>query len=246
MFERFDLNLHQIYKMQNQTKSVLEETLNIKEEMFCPLCLASVDSTITGPLDLKLWHCHNCELVFKDPKHRPSQSEEEQRYLKHQNDKSDKDYIEFLKHAINPALEFFEPEAEGLDFGCGPNPVLSSIVKEVGYECSNYDPIFFPDFPDERMDFLFATESFEHFFNPIRDIKLITAILRPGGILTVMTNRWKELDQLTDWWYIRDKTHVAFYHRKTFDYICAQFGYSILFDDGDKVIILEKGVVFER
>jgi SAM-dependent methyltransferase len=110
---------------------------------------------------------------------------------------------------------------EGLDFGCGPNPVLPDILKSAGYGCLNYDPIFFLDFPDERVDFIFATETFEHFFNPLREMKFITALLRPGGILTVMTQRWKSPDQFADWWYVRDITHVSFFHKKTFDYICS-------------------------
>jgi hypothetical protein len=80
----------------------------------------------------------------------------------------------------------------------------------------------------------------------MREMKLITALLRPGGILTVMTHRWTNLDQVADWWYLRDKTHVVFFHRKTFDYICSQFGFAILFDDGDKVMVMEKEVVVDR
>jgi len=214
--------------------------------MLCPLCSHTANNPFNSPLEVKLWHCSNCELVFKDPESRPSLGEEEARYLEHNNDGGEKGYVDFLKLAINPAMEFFEPRMDGMDYGCGPNPVLSTIIKAAGHDCFNYDPIFFPELPDERMDYIFATESFEHFFNPLREMKLITALLRPGGILTVMTHRWKELDQVADWWYLRDKTHVAFFHKKTFDYICHQFGFAILFDDGEKVMVMEKEVVVDR
>lgn len=214
-------------------------------EIICPLCLGFVERSLLGPLNYQLWHCNNCELVFKDEKHWPSQQAEKERYLEHNNEET-QGYIDFLKQALSPALQFFEPGMEGLDFGCGPNPVLSKMIQEAGFECFNYDPIFFPEFPDERMDFIFATESFEHFFNPYQELKLITALLRPGGLLTIMTHRWKEKEKLSDWWYLRDKTHVTFYHRKTFDYICSEFGYSVLFDDGEKVLVLEKDVVREK
>lgn len=232
--------------MQNQTEALSEDSAVGCEDVLCPLCLNAVDETFTDSLDIKIWICNHCELIFKDPGSRPSHDEERARYLVHQNNNGNQGYINFLKKAVNPAIDFIEPGSEGLDFGCGPNPVLSEIVKEAGFACLNYDPIFFPEFPDERMDFIFATECFEHFFNPMREMNLMTALLRPGGFLIIMTQQWKDKEQLADWWYMRDKTHVAFYHQKTFDYICEQFGYTIQFDDGEKVLILQKDVVRER
>ncbi len=213
--------------------------------MNCPLCPNIIDSSIEGRINYKLWHCPNCDLVFKDPELRPAPADEKSRYKYHNNNSDNKGYIDNLNLAVKPAIKLFEPGMGGLDYGCGPEPVLSGLVEKEGFECFNYDPIFFPEFPDERMDFIFATETFEHFFEPQRDIKLITALLRPGGILTVMTERWNNLDQLADWWYLRDITHVSFFHKKTFDYICSKFGYSVLYDDS-KVIILEKDVVTDR
>lgn len=233
----------EIYYLQSMSESVLEGKVTMVDEVLCPLCSHIVNSNFTGGVNTKLWHCNNCELIFKDPSERPSYDNEEQRYREHNNNDQNKGYVDFLKQAVNPALSFLAPEMTGLDFGCGPNPVLSTIVKQSGYDCLNYDPFFFPDLPDERMDFIFATESFEHFFYPCREIKMITALLHPSGILTVMTHRWKELDNIASWWYVRDKTHVSFYHRKTFDYICSKYGYNILYDDGEKVLVMEKVVV---
>lgn len=212
----------------------------------CPLCYQSGNHQIRGQAEGGLYHCTSCELIYKSTILHPSHSEELERYLEHNNDENSKGYIDFLNKAVKPALDFMEPEMEGLDFGCGPNPVLSQIVTEAGYSCANYDPLFFPELPDERLDFIFATECFEHFFDPNREMRLITALLRPGGILTIMTNRWSELEKVSDWWYVRDKTHVVFYHQKSFDYLCKTYGYSVLFDDGESVLVLQKDVVASR
>ena len=214
--------------------------------MKCPLCSQLVSHQMRDLTNSELYHCRNCELIFKNPKVHPSQSEEAERYLEHNNDESSKGYVDFLNKAVKPTRNFMEPGMEGLDYGCGPNPVLSQIITEAGFTCANYDPIFFPELPDERMDFIFATECFEHFFDSIKEMRLITALLRPGGILTIMTNRWRELDKVADWWYVRDKTHVVFYHQKSFEYICKTFGYSVLFDDGESVLVLQKDVVANR
>lgn len=224
------------------TESAVDKLAGVE----CPLCFQGVHQQLRGPLNIELYHCDNCELIFKNKEDRPSQTEETERYLEHNNDESSKGYVDFLKKAVQPALNFMEAGMEGLDFGCGPNPVLSQIVNEAGFSCANYDPLFFPELPDERMDFIFATECFEHFFHPNKEMRLITALLRPGGILTIMTNRWRELEKVADWWYVRDKTHVVFYHQKSFEYLCKTFGYSVLFDDGESVLVLQKEVVASR
>lgn len=231
-----------MHQMVEITESAVGEQVGVK----CPLCSQSVGHEMRGPANIGLYHCSNCELVFKDPKSLPSQSEEKERYLEHNNDESSKGYVDFLNKAVKPTLDFLDPGMEGLDFGCGPNPVLSQIVTEAGYGCANYDPLFFPELPDERLDFIFATECFEHFFHPSKEMRLITALLRPGGILTIMTNRWSELEKVSDWWYVRDKTHVVFYHQKSFEYLCKTFGYTVLSDDGDSVLVLQKEVVASR
>ncbi|HKL71418.1 MAG TPA: methyltransferase domain-containing protein, partial [Marinilabiliaceae bacterium] len=125
-------------------------------------------------------------------------------------------------------------------------PVLPSIIEKDGFICELYDPYFFPELPDERKDFIFATECFEHFFEPAKEMQLITSLLIPQGVLSIMTQRWDEETAFSTWWYAQDKTHVLFFHNDTFKYICRQFNFSVLHDDGEKVIVLQKNVVREN
>ncbi|GAO29350.1 putative methyltransferase associated with DUF414 [Geofilum rubicundum JCM 15548] len=141
-------------------------------------------------------------------------------------------------------MPFLEPDMEGMDFGCGPNPVLARMLEKNDCACSYYDPFFFPELPDERQDFIFATECFEHFFDPNQELKLLTALLRPDGTLTIMTNFWDETMDVANWWYLKDSTHVSFFHTKTFEYICTRYGYDLAYSDNQKVIILRKKVVW--
>ncbi len=214
--------------------------------MKCLLCNHPNPISFKEEHSVQFWQCPQCKLTYKDPSLFPGPHEEKHRYLKHLNSKNDEGYVAFLNQAIEPTLPFLTHNALGLDFGCGPTPVLSSIIEKDGFTCELYDPYFFPELPDERKDFIFATECFEHFFEPAREMQLITSLLIPQGVLSIMTQRWDEETDFSTWWYAQDKTHVLFFHNDTFQYICRQFNFSVLHDDGEKVIVLQKNVVREN
>lgn len=182
--------------------------------------------------------CKNCYLISADKKHFLDRQEEKERYLTHQNSSGHKGYVKFLHQAIDPALEFLRKEMAGLDYGCGHAPTLSKLLTGKGYTCEDYDPFFVGHKLDKNFDFIFATEVFEHFFHPDNDIKKIQALLKEKGVLIIMTERWRDLDHFSQWSYTRDASHVCFFHSKTFDFICNNFGFSRIFDDANRVIIL--------
>jgi len=212
--------------------------------MKCTLCAGEDLVVFKGVDGITFYQCHHCFLIFKSSGDWLKPEDEKDRYSQHNNTEECPGYIEFLNKALEPTLPFLEADMEGMDFGCGPNPVLAGMVQKNGSQCSYYDPFFFPELPDERQDFIFATECFEHFFNPGQELKLLTALLRPSGTLTVMTDFWTENTDIETWWYMRDVTHVSFFHAKTFDYICARFGYDKEYSDDSKVIILRKRVAW--
>jgi len=212
--------------------------------MECTLCSSKDLIYFKGVDEIDFYRCNDCFLIFKAPEYWCNAEDEKTRYSHHNNTK-DSGYVDFLNKALEPSLPYIKEDMEGLDFGCGPNPVLAEMVEETNCKCSYYDPFFFPELPDERQDFIFATECFEHFFSPSKEIKLLTALLRPSGTLTVMTNFWNENTNFKNWWYLKDSTHVAFYNKKTFNYISEHYGFTIEYTDGQKVIILSKKVVSE-
>lgn len=72
---------------------------------------------------------------------------------------------------------------KGLDYGCGPVPLLSKIIGQMDMECDEYDPIFSPvQQLEQQYDFIFATECFEHFFLPAKELKQLKGLLNEGGI----------------------------------------------------------------
>ena len=183
--------------------------------------------------------CEECCLISVDRKHLLDKQTEKERYLTHQNGTQFEGYVKFLYQAVNPALNLMKKDMVGLDYGCGPVPTLSKLLKKEGYDCEDYDPYFVAHDLDRKFGFIFSTEVFEHFYNPHKEIKRIRSLLCEEGILIIMTERWKDPDHFSKWYYARDNSHVCFYHLRTFDYICEKFGFEKLFDDGQRVVILK-------
>jgi SAM-dependent methyltransferase len=178
--------------------------------------------------------------MFVDHLHLPAPDEERERYAQHQNSIHNHGYVAFLNTAVNAALPFLRSEMSGLDFGCGPNPVLSELLKGLGFHCSNYDPFFFPEKPTAGYDFIFATECLEHFHYPEKDILNIASLLRNDGILTIMTSFWNEDIRLKDWHYLRDRTHVSIFHLQTVRYMEDAFNLEVLHTDKKRIVVFRK------
>lgn len=210
--------------------------------MNCPLCNSNIAGNSICAVSRNFFLCDNCKLIFVDPEFRLTEEEERKRYSFHQNNINDEGYVKFLNQIINPVLKELRPGLHGLDFGCGPDPVLAKLVKQRGFKCDYYDPYFFPEFnTDNQYDFIFATECFEHFFSTATELTIINSILKPGGVLAVMTEFWADLNKFSDWYYIKDPTHVCFYNYETLNYISQKYGFEIIFCDDKRVVVMRKG-----
>ncbi len=84
--------------------------------------------------------------------------------------------------AIDPALPYLTAGMTGLDYGCGPTPTLSVMLRREGIRCEDYDPFFVGHPLQKTFDFVFSTEAFEHFFHPGREIRKIRALTPRQGI----------------------------------------------------------------
>lgn len=207
----------------------------------CPLCYnQSFQPEVQGPKGRYFYLCDDCNLVFEERSNLPDLNEEKERYLEHENSIHQEGYVKHLNQAIKPALPYINTDYRGLDYGCGPVPTLNRLLEREGYYCEFYDPIFFPEYPQGNYDFIFATECFEHFFRPGDEMLKLSGLLKPGGVLAVMTQLWADTGNFKDWGYAHDPTHVAFYHNNTFQFIAENFGFKILKNNKERVVILRK------
>ena len=208
--------------------------------MNCPLCNIQTENSFSA--NGRTYHrCGNCGLVYMDEKDRLDANDEKTRYLYHQNSIDNEGYVQFLNRIIEPAMQYLSVGMSGIDYGCGPNPVLAQLTERNGLKCDYYDPFFFPEInTGKKYDFVFATECFEHFFSPANELKRICNILNKGGILGIMTEFVTDTTDFDKWYYKNDPTHVCFYGSRSIGYICETYGFNELYNDKQRVIILKK------
>ena len=178
---------------------------------------------------LRFFRCLTCDLIVKDPAIRPSAEQARRHYEKHNNDPHEPGYRAHLLRLLAPTTERLAPGARGLDFGCGPSLSLELLAREAGFDCSSFDPTFQAHrelLRPDSYDFVMCSEVIEHFEKPADEFRLLRQLLKPEGILGVMTQHPPE--SFPDWWYQRDPTHVCFYSEATFGHIARIFGLTLL------------------
>jgi hypothetical protein len=186
---------------------------------------------------LTFYRCPTCNLVVKDPRIHTTAEQARAHYAKHNNDLSNDGYRLHLEKLVDPLLKTLPHHATGLDYGCGPSISIERLLQKQGVACSSFDPIFFPChevLKENSYDFITCSEVAEHFTDPRGEFTRLHSLLRPKGLLAVMT-------QLTPsafegWWYHRDPTHVVFYSAATFHWIAQHLGMKILVESGDVFI----------
>jgi SAM-dependent methyltransferase len=207
----------------------------------CPLCLILGQTTDVRGADRRRYHlCGNCSLIFADPEHNLSLTQQKTFYLNHENRMENPGYVDFLNRVVEPMLSRLHRGMRGLDYGCGPESTVSCLVQRHGIVCEIYDPVFADYQLQPPYDFIFATECFEHFHHPEIEIRRISDLLKPGGLLGIMTERWTTAEQFGSWYYSRDPTHVCFYHARTLDFVCHRYGFAPVWMDETRVAILTR------
>lgn len=196
--------------------------------MRCPVCEA-FDATLFMRLkEGDYWRCDICMATFIDPRQHPTLEAERAEYQLHQNQACDDAYRRFLLRLAEPLIRQLPAGCQGLDFGCGPGPVLAQIMREAGHSMSLFDPVFYPDDAAlaRQYDFITCTEVIEHFHRPASEFARLDGLLRPGGCLALMTCFQTDDDRFAAWHYRRDPTHVVFYREATIRHLARHYGWA--------------------
>lgn len=167
------------------------------------------------------YRCSQCGTVFVPSAWHITAAAERAVYDLHENDANDEGYARFLSRALAPILRLLPRGSAGLDFGCGPGPLLAQLLQAQGMQCQNYDLYY--EYVPERLqntyDFIVSTEVFEHLAQPQAVLQQLCGCLRPGGLLVIMTQRPRDIAAYSKWQYILDPTHITFYSEASFHYI---------------------------
>jgi SAM-dependent methyltransferase len=207
--------------------------------MNCTLCQKPLSISI----DTEYFHCQNCQAyvmkqaLWLDPK------AEKERYDMHKNDIYDARYRDFVSPISNAIKSDFTAKHQGLDYGCGPGPVIAKVLEEANYQVRLYDPYYQPDetYLTELYDYIFSCEVFEHFTQPKAEIEKLVGLLKPKGRIYIMTDPYDASIGIPfeNWYYRKDPTHVFIYTYDTMRYIAQNFPL--------KLVCMEKRlIVFEK
>lgn len=156
-----------------------------------------------------------------DPDQRLSPRTEKSRYDFHQNIVTDPAYQDFVRPVVEAITSEYPPEAQGLDYGCGPGPVISFMLAKQGYEPLLYDPYYYPDQAslDLSYDYIILSEVAEHFYEPGKEFRKLRSMMRPGASIYIKTSLISEDTDFQNWSYKNDDTHVFFYSEESFAWL---------------------------
>lgn len=179
----------------------------------------------------QFWHCPRCHLVQVPPHQRLTPELEQAEYDLHQNNPDDSGYRRFLSKVSEPLLARLTPSSSGLDFGCGPGPTLSLMLQEHGHRCANYDLYYAndPTLLQQTYDFITCTEVIEHVAAPAEVFQQLNDCLKPGGVLAMMTQYWRNASAFQTWRYKADPTHISFFTHATMQYVAQVFALDLVY-----------------
>lgn len=194
---------------------------DLKGTIRCLLCKSDQHEFFFKDKLREYRRCTECSLLFVPRQFHVSPESEKARYDQHNNDPDDIRYHQFLERIAEPIKKHFKKGARGLDFGCGPTPLLAEILKSDGFIMEVYDPFYASDKSvlDGDFDFIAATEVIEHLNNPLEELRKLFSIIKKGGILVVMTRLYDDSIDFAGWHYKNDRTHVGFYSLETFGWL---------------------------
>ena len=208
----------------------------------CPLCYSRDICRYFEDPKRTYYQCERCQLVFVAARDHISRIDERAVYDLHTNSPADLGYRTFLNRLAEPLKQRLSPFSRGLDFGSGPGPTLSLMLKESGHSMRLYDSHYASDKSAlcGSYDFITATEVVEHLAAPGAELQRLWDLLVPGGWLAVMTKLVIDRARFSHWHYRRDPTHISFFCRYTWDYMARQWASTATYIGSD-VILIQKG-----
>lgn len=209
--------------------------------MDCPLCQKAPCQHYWQDRRRDYLQCPRCGLVFVPCAQRLSAQSEKAEYDLHQNSPEDAGYVSFLNRLAEPLGQCLLPNSTGLDYGCGPSPVLAGLLTKQGHYVDYYDPFYYPDerIFDQTYDFITCSEAIEHFFYPGKVWHHWMSMLKSQGWLAIMTKRVIDRDSFSKWHYKNDPTHVCFFSEQTFHWLAQRFNMRLEVS-GPDVVLLQK------
>ena len=210
----------------------------------CKICQSSTSVIKDVKKELNYYRCSSCGFVYLDDTQRVDEAREKKQYDQHNNSLENEGYVqmfeEFIDLSIAPYLANIQT---ALDFGSGPTPVFSELLRRRGLEVDIYDLFYAPQkvYESKSYDLISSTEVFEHLSKPLEVLELLSKHLNPQGYIVLMTKfPPKEDDAFLNWWYRRDPTHISFFTPQSFELMAEKVGLKLLKTINSNIAIFQK------
>ena len=152
--------------------------------------------------------------------------EERARYAHHDNSPANEGYVEYLRQVADAVARLAVDKARVLDFGSGEQAVLAEILRQRGFDCVAYDPLYRKGQAAlrDRYNIVVLCEVIEHLHDLRAEILSLKRCLGPRGRIVVRTQCYPSVAEMTSWWYARDATHLNFFAERTLEYAAGLCG----------------------
>lgn len=210
--------------------------------MNCKLCDAPASRVLTTDARRLYRICNVCGLVFVPENFHVSTQEERARYALHDNTANNPEYVEYLRGVAGELRRIPIDKPNILDYGCGKDPVLTEILRDRGFACTPYDPLYAPGhtLPSGRFDIIILCEVIEHIRNLKRELRTINDLFTDTGFLFIKTELYHDADAFGTWWYAQDTTHINFFSLDTMRFIASNLNKDFYYTNGKNCIIFEQ------
>ena len=212
--------------------------------MNCKICNKPATPFIDERNKWEFFHCKECEFIFKNPICYVDKTNELKQYQHHNNTIESPGYVEMFEKFIDATFHPHMPKIKtALEFGSGPGPVLSELLKQRGLDVDIYDKFFSPQkiYENKKYDLITSTEVIEHIESPLEVFELFSKHIKKNGYLALMTQFHKnEQEDFKKWWYKNDPTHICFFRPRTFEVLALACGFEVLSNDLIKSVLLKR------
>lgn len=205
----------------------------------CKICGNQTREFLDQQFNIKYYHCERCDFISQDEERLISEDQERVIYDRHNNSYEDQGYTDMFRDFLDRAVfEFVSDGKMALEFGSGPEPVLSKILAlEFAYDVDSYDYYYAPEkiYIGKKYDLITSTEVIEHLKDPMAYFRLFKSLLKREGVMGFMTLFHPMDDEkFGAWWYRRDRSHISFFTSKTIEYIGEELGLKVMYNDNKR------------
>ena len=181
--------------------------------MDCKLCCSSTVIMLGSNRTRTFYFCPVCELIFVPSAEWLSPEEEKLRYANHENSAHNSEYVRYLTGISREIDRIPTPHPKILDFGSGPEYVLTRVLRKRGFDCEPYDPVY--DLGEEQLssqfDIVIICETIEHVRDIQNELLLLQRVCNPRGYIFIHTELYPRKEDFLHWWYALDPTHINFF-----------------------------------